>query len=189
MMADQSQNGSHSRKLGFQSFLLILTISALSNLATLAFALFFMEWQTDLSVFDRGNCVDIDQKFLCFIDEPPDDAGLISVLSSFYTNIIVILIAILALVATIATISIRFSSRQQIESELPDLTEAFFTSAVGSRKVETILSTQLQDANEKLQTQDDLLNAILKKIEGIEYRLEELDTGENVEPPEDQEEE
>lgn len=187
-MADQPRNGSHSRKLGFQSFLLILAISALSTLATLALALFFMEWQTDLSVFDRGNCIEAYQKFLCFIDKPPSDSGLVSVLSSFYTNIIVILIAILALVATIATIGIRFSSRQQIESELPDLTEAFFTSAVGSSKVEAILSTQLLDANNKLQAQDELLNAMLRKIDKIEYRLEEIDTGENVELPEGQEE-
>ena len=148
-----------------------------------------MEWQTDLSVFDRGNCIEAYQKFLCFFDQPLDDSGLVSVLSSFYTNIIVILIAILALVATIATISIRFSSRQQIESELPDLTEAFFKSAVGSRKVEEILSAQLLDANNKLQTQDELLNAMLVKIENIEYRLEELDTGENVALPEEQEDE
>lgn len=187
-MADQSRNGSHSQKLGFQSFLLILTISALSTLATLALALFLMEWRTDLSVFDRGNCIETYKKFLCFIDEPPNDSGLVSVLSNFYTNIIVILIAILALVATIATISIRFSSRQQIESELPDLTESFFKSAVGSSKVETILSAQLSEANNKLQSQDELLNAVLGRIEKIEYRLEGLDTGENVELPEGQEE-
>ena len=187
-MADQSRNGAHSRKLGFQSFLLILTISALSTLVTLAFALFLMEWRTDLSVFDRGNCIEAYQGLFCFIEQPLDDSGLVSVLSTFYTNIIVILIAILALVTTIATIGIRFSSRQQIESELPDLTEAFFMSAVGSKKVETILSTQMQESNDRLQSQEELLNAMLEKIERIEYRLEELDTGENVVLPEDQEE-
>lgn len=187
-MVDQPRNGSNAKKLGFQSFLLILTISSLVTLVTLALALILMEWSANLSVFDRGNCVEIDQRFICFIDAPPDDSGLISVLSNFYTNVLVILIAILALVATIATISIRFSARQQIESELPDLTEAFFLSVVGSKKVEEILSTQLSEANAKLKSQDELLNAVLEKIESIEYRLEELDTGEKVAPPEEQEE-
>lgn len=184
-MAEQAQNGAQSKKLSYQSFAIISLISSVTALSVIALVLLFMNWRARFSVFDRGNCVEVYQGLMCFIDEPLDESALVSVLSGFYTNIIVILIAILALVATISTISIRFSSRQHVESELPDLTEAYFTSAVGSSKVELILSKKLGAVEGDLRKQDELLNAMLSKIERIEYRLEDLDTGESVEPPEE----
>lgn len=186
-MSEKLTNKSSSR-LGLLSFAIIVFVSAATTLAVILFANFVLEWRFNLSMVDRDHCFEVGGQFWCPIDEPLSDAGLVSVLSSFYTNVIVILIAILALVTTAATIGIRYSARQQIDHELPDLTETFFQSTIGTSKVEGILQKSFEETKSTVEKHDGLINGTLERLDELTDRLNEIDTGESVEAPDDPEE-
>ena len=186
-MSEQQRNGSSS-KLGGQSFLIIFITSISTTLVTLFILNLHFQWDANISMMDRGNCFDLGDHSWCGVARPLDSAGLVSVLSDFYTNIIVILIAILALVTTLATISIRFSARQQIENELPDHTETFFESSKGTMRLEQVLVSQFSDMRKQVEDQEKFVNEILDRMSIIEDRLEWVDSGDNVLPPDDDEE-
>ncbi|MGJ8587683.1 MAG: hypothetical protein ACSHXW_05985 [Yoonia sp.] len=116
--------------------------------------------------------------------------GMIAVLSSFYTNLIVILIGVLTLIGIIAALSLRYSAKQHVEAELPTLTEDFFTKNSGRK----LLMEQIAEGNieiagtvshlsEKSGEYGEFIAGFSERLERLEYLAEEMDTGEIVTPP------
>lgn len=96
------------------SFAIIFLCSGVTALvACLAFYL-FITWRVHHLPLPMSGCTNIAEKHVCFFDGSYDSDGMISALSNFYTNLIVILIAILTIVVALATLSIRYSAKQHV---------------------------------------------------------------------------
>lgn len=119
--------------------------------------------------------------------------GMIAVLSSFYTNLIVILIGILTLIGIIAALSLRYSAKQHVEAELPTLTESFFANNSGKKLlIEQIaegisgMKGTVDHLSEKSGEHGEFIAGFSERLERLEHLLEEMDTGEVVTEPNDE---
>ena len=99
---------------------------------------------------------------------------MIAALSSFYTNLIVIL----TLIGIIAALSLRYSAKQHVEAELPTLTENFFTKNSGK----TLLVQQIAEESkemkgtvdrlvEKSGNHGEFIAGFSERIERLEFQL------------------
>ncbi|MCT4654307.1 MAG: hypothetical protein N4A65_00715 [Cohaesibacter sp.] len=149
-----------------------------------------------------GSCLDLGGEHLCLIRGDETGGDLLSALSSFYTNVIVILIALLTVVLGLSFFSLKYSAKAHVDSELPELTDGFFQYGRGAPLIKDAVSRHSETHDEEIKkemrekVERDLLNSraevdgllmrideMQEKIDGIEYHLESLDSGELVIAP------
>tara|TARA_R110002073_G_scaffold129935_6_gene276481 strand:+ start:2799 stop:3194 length:396 start_codon:yes stop_codon:yes gene_type:complete len=121
--------------------------------------------------------------------------GMISVLSTFYTNLIVIMVSILTLIGVIAALSIRYSAKQHVEAELPQLTSAYFTTGQGKVIMAEGLVTATADISERFRaleeinlTNNEFISGFSDKLNLLQREVDSMDTGQVVSSAEDADE-
>lgn len=172
---------------------IVIATAALSSLLTLAAAYGWTRFRVLFSTFPESDCWTYADQSICFFDNTMTSEGMIAVLSSFYTNLIVILIGILTLIGIIAALSLRYSAKQHVEAELPTLTENFFTNnsgrtllieqiAEGSREMRVTVDRLLEKSREH----GEFIAGFSERLERLEFSVEEMDTGETVTEPDEE---
>ncbi|PTA98370.1 MULTISPECIES: hypothetical protein [Sulfitobacter] len=168
---------------------IVMATAVLTSLLTLSMVYGWTRFRVLFSTFPESDCWTYANQSICFFDNTMTSDGMIAALSSFYTNLIVIL----TLIGIIAALSLRYSAKQHVEAELPTLTENFFTKNSGK----TLLVQQIAEESkemkgtvdrlvEKSGNHGEFIAGFSERIERLEYLVEEMDTGETVtEPDED----
>ncbi|WP_313138050.1 hypothetical protein [Paracoccus jeotgali] len=170
-----------------------MTTASLTSLLTLAAAYGWTRFRILFSTFPESDCLTYANQSICFFDNTMTSDGMIAALSSFYTNLIVILIGILTLIGIVAALSLRYSAKQHVEAELPTLTKNFFTDNSGR----TLLIEQIAEGSremkgtvdglsEKSGHHSEFIAGFSERLERLEYLVEEMDTGETVTEPDEQ---
>lgn len=170
-----------------------MATAVLTSLLTLAAAYGWTRFRVIFSTFPESDCWTYADQSICFFDNSMTSDGMLAVLSSFYTNLIVILIGILTLIGIVAALSLRYSAKQHVEAELPTLTKDFFANNSGR----TLLIEQIAEGSREMKsTVDELLErsgnhgefiaGFSERLERLEYLVEEMDTGEIVTEPEEE---
>jgi hypothetical protein len=170
---------------------IVMATAFVTSLLTLAAAYSWTRLRVLFSTFPESDCWTYADQSICFFDNTMTSDGMIAVLSSFYTNLIVILIGILTLIGIIAALSLRYSAKQHVEAELPTLTENYFTNNSGRRLlIEQIaegnseMKSTLSRLTEKSGEHGEFIAGFSERLERLEYLVEGMDTGETVtEPP------
>lgn len=172
---------------------IVIATAVLSSIATLAVAYGWTRFRVIFATFPESDCWTYADQSICFFDNTMTSDGMIAVLSSFYTNLIVILIGILTLIGIIAALSLRYSAKQHVEAELPTLTKNFFTNNSGR----TLLIEQIAEASremkddidgllEKSRDHGEFIAGFSDRLEHLEYQVEGMDTGETVTKPDEE---
>jgi len=148
-----------------------------------------------ISEFSNSDCYDMRDETVCFFRNNMKSDGMISVLSTFYTNLIVIMVSILTLIGVIAALSIRYSAKQHVEAELPELTSAYFTTgqgknlmAVGVTTATEDLNKEIRSLNEAITTHNEFISGFSEKLTQLQYEVDSMDSGQVVVMGEDAEE-
>ncbi len=169
---------------------IVMTTAFLTSLLTLAAAYCWTRFRVLFSTFPESDCWTHAGQSICFFDNTMTSDGMIAVLSSFYTNLIVILIGILTLIGIIAALSLRYSAKQHVEAELPTLTQNFFTNSSGKKLLIEQISEGVSEMNatvsrlsEKSGEYGEFIAGFAERLEHLEYLLEKIDTGEIVTEP------
>lgn len=169
---------------------IVIATALLTSLLILAVAYGWTRFRVVFSTFPESDCWTHAGQSICFFDNTMTSDGMIAVLSSFYTNLIVILIGILTLIGIIAALSLRYSAKQHVEAELPTLTQNFFTNNSGKKLlIEQIaegaseMSDSVNRLSRKSEEHDEFIAGFSERLERLEYLLEEMDTGEVVTEP------
>jgi hypothetical protein len=177
------------------SFALIFLSSSVTALLACVCFYLYVNWRFDQLPLPISNCLDIAETKICFFNGNYDSDGMISVLSNFYTNLIVILIAILTIVVALATLSIRYSAKQHVEADLPTLTQSFFVDGRGTQIIDKTIEKRNEDIRTilgqiqaKQEEHSEFIDGFSGRLERLEYHLENIDTGEEVTSPDDEDE-
>lgn len=169
---------------------IVMGTAFLTSLMTLATAYSWTRFRVLFSTFPESDCWTHAGRSICFFDNTMTSDGMIAVLSSFYTNLIVIFIGILTLIGIIAALSLRYSAKQHVEAELPTLTQNFFTNNSGKKLlIEQIaegiseMRGTVSQLSEKSEEHGEFIAGFSERLEHLEYLVEEVDTGEIVTAP------
>lgn len=171
--------------------ILILT-AVLTTAAVLFVAYGWTKFRVVFSTFPETDCWTSASRSICFFDNNMTSDGMIAVLSSFYTNLIVILIGILTLIGIIAALSLRYSAKQHVEAELPMLTKDFFAKNSGR----TLLLAQIAELSKDMKDEvaslsvksgehSEFIAGFSERLELLEFLIEDTDTGQKVTAPEE----
>lgn len=178
------------------TFAIICLTSALSTIATIWALYFFTNIFVGLTEFSGGNCYELTNERVCFFENALDSQSMMSVLTSFYSNLIVILVSILTLIGVVTALGIRYSAKQHVEAELPDLTSEFFGSSHGSKLIDERielnyggLSKELEEVKGALRDHDEFIAGFSEKLVHFQYQLDSMDGGQYVYYDDDVEEE
>jgi len=169
---------------------IVMATAILTSLMTLAVAYGWTRLRVIFSQFPESDCFTLGHQSICFFDNTMTSDGMIAVLSSFYTNLIVILIGILTLIGIIAALSLRYSAKQHVEAELPTLTENFFTNNSGKTLLDERIAEKIGEMkgtvsqlSEKSGEHGEFIAGFSERLEHLEYLVEGMDTGEVVTEP------
>lgn len=169
---------------------IVMATAVLTSLLTLAVAYGWTRLRVLFSTFPESDCLTLTDQSICFFDNTMTPDGMIAVLSSFYTNLIVILIGILTLIGIIAALSLRYSAKQHVEAELPTLTNNFFTNNTGRgllieqiAEVNREMKANVEELREKSRDYGEFIAGFSDRLERLEYLVEAMDTGEVVTEP------
>ncbi|MEP0503330.1 MAG: hypothetical protein ABJD13_02475 [Paracoccaceae bacterium] len=124
----------------------------------------------------------------CFYSEEWDSATYLSVISTFYTTLITVLIALQALISWISFIVIRNSNRQEIESEIEKEIPNFFRTRDADTILRNALNENLASAAEAAlkeardyedkaveALQSSVYDDLIPQLAGMKAALEEMD--------------
>lgn len=169
---------------------IVMATASLTSLITLAAGYGWTHFRVLFSTFPESDCWTHAGRSICFFDNTMTSDGMIAVLSSFYTNLIVILIGILTLIGVIAALSLRYSAKQHVEAELPTLTQNFFTNNSGKKLLIEQIANGISEMkgtvsrlSEKSGEHGEFIAGFSERLERLEYLVEEVDTGEVVTAP------
>lgn len=129
--------------------------------------------------FLNGRDCDVYGKvYACFIsaDQNWGDASYLQLLTGFYGTIITVLIAVLTIVAALGAYTLRVSSRNQIEQELPVHVSDFFEMDRGVKKIKALADDAVDRAlNARLQNLErPQTGALAEDLQYIEQQLDAL---------------
>ncbi|PZX03189.1 hypothetical protein LX82_03791 [Celeribacter halophilus] len=140
-----------------------------------------------MSEFSPSDCYEGQETTVCVFKNNLSSDGMISVISTFYTNLIVILVAILTIIGIIAALSIHYSAKQHVETELPELTELFFTTGKGKPLLKegfdqqsSALQVKLTEVEESISSHTEFISGFSDRLNKLEYNIENMDTGQTV---------
>lgn len=188
-MSNQSSDFSMKESKGWTSahLLCVVVLSSLvASFCTLA-AFFFFQKTPSAVFFNGSNCVVIGDRSVCFFSKSMSDTDTMTVMTSFYSNIIVVIIAMLTLAATFAAITIRASAKAHVETELPGLTVKFFEGEGGKVVLSSIKSDDIGEIRKKLDelyasavSNEKYIYAIIDKIDEMQHLIDDGDFGASV---------
>lgn len=177
------------------TFGIVILTAVFATLATLALVYAFSNVSIRISEFPKSSCYDMNGSTVCFFRNIMESDGMISVLSTFYTNLIVIMVSILTLIGVIAALSIRYSAKQHVEAELPQLTSAYFTTGQGKVIMAEGLVTATADISERFRaleeinlTNNEFISGFSDKLNLLQREVDSMDTGQVVSSAEDADE-
>lgn len=181
-MSQENPNGTATpSKLTFG---IIFLTAVLTTISTLAFVYFISNSSVQITEFSKSDCAEMNDVTVCFFKNNMQSDGMISVLSSFYTNLIVIMVSILTLVGILAALSIRYSAKQHVEAELPELTSTYFTTGNGKNLLIAGISTANEDQNVRLLSlekaiseHNEFISGFSDKLINLQYEVDNLDSG------------
>tara|TARA_R100000789_G_scaffold100384_2_gene110301 strand:+ start:1001 stop:1597 length:597 start_codon:yes stop_codon:yes gene_type:complete len=166
---------------------IVVVTSALATLATLALVYAFSNMSIRISEFPMSSCYEMQKSTVCFFKDDMRSDGMISVLSTFYTNLIVIMVSILTLIGVLAAFSIRYSAKQHVEAELPELTSAYFTTGEGKSLMAAGLLQVTEDISAKFQALEEInlinnefISGFSDRLNQLQYEVDSMDTGQIV---------
>jgi hypothetical protein len=169
------------------TFGIIFLTAVLATLATIAVVYAISNMSIRISEFSKSDCYDMNDATVCFFRNNMESDGMISVLSTFYTNLIVIMVSILTLIGVIAALSIRYSAKQHVEAELPELTSAYFTTGQGKNLMAAGLLTATEHFNERFRALDELnvthnefISGFSDKLTQFQFEVDSMDSGQIV---------
>lgn len=169
---------------------IVMVTAVLTTLLTLSVVYWWTRLRVIFSTFPESDCLTLKKQSICFFNNSMTSDGMIAVLSSFYTNLIVILIGILTLIGIIAALSLRYSAKQQVEAELPAITKGFFANNSGRKLLIGLISEETGEIRGNIDTllsradeHSEFIAGFSERLEKLEYLIEELDTGEIVTEP------
>lgn len=170
------------------TFGIIFLTAVFATLLTMAVVYVFSNMNVQISEFSNSDCYDMRDATVCFFRNNMESDGMISVLSTFYTNLIVIMVAILTLIGVIAALSIRYSAKQHVEAELPELTSAYFTTGPGKAIMGQALSAATEELSngivsldQKVSTHSEFISGLHDKLTSLQYEVDSMDSGQVVE--------
>lgn len=165
----------------------VAIVSALVATVVLIVAFLVLHNSPGFVFFNKSNCVVINEEAICFLSKSLGDTDTITVLTSFYSNIIVVIIAMLTLAAAFAAITIRVSARSHVESELPVLTEQFFEAKGGKRLLSSLsetavapLQTSLISLTDDTRKDREVLYALVERVSALQEFIDKKDFGVSV---------
>ncbi|MDV2966350.1 hypothetical protein RZ532_10220 [Nitratireductor aquimarinus] len=169
---------------------IVMATAALTSLLTLAVLYGWTRFRVLFSTFPASDCWTYADKSICFFENTMTSDGMIAVLSSFYTNLIVILIGVLTLIGIIAALSLRYSAKQHVEAELPGLTKNFFTNSSGRALLIEQISEEIRETKATVDAlkaksgeHTEFIGGLSERMERLDSLFEEIDTGETVTEP------
>ncbi len=169
------------------TFGIIFFTAVFATFATMAVVYAVSNMSIQIAEFPKSTCYDMNDTTTCFFRDNMESGGMISVLSTFYTNLIVIMVSILTLIGVIAALSIRYSAKQHVEAELPQLTSAYFTTGQGKILMASELSTATEDILKKVRTleeqnliNNEFISGFSDKLTQLQYEVDSMDTGQVV---------
>jgi hypothetical protein len=169
------------------TFAIVFLTAVFATLLTIAIVYAFSNMSVSISEFSNSDCYDMRDATACFFKSNIDSDGMVSVLSTFYTNLIVIMISILTLIGIIAALSIRYSAKQHVEAELPELTSAYFATGQGKSLMEEALSSTTKALSERIDALDnsvlehyEFISGFSDKLTQLQYEMDSMDSGQTV---------
>jgi hypothetical protein len=169
------------------TFGIVFLTAVFATLATIAVVYAISNMSIQISEFSKSDCYEMNDTTVCFFKNSMESDGMIAVLSTFYTNLIVIMVSILTLIGVIAALSIRYSAKQHVEAELPQLTSAYFTTGQGKDLMAAGLSTATEYINEKFHaleevnvTHNEFISGFSDKLIQLQYEVDSMDSGQIV---------
>ncbi|EEE37713.1 hypothetical protein RKLH11_1549 [Rhodobacteraceae bacterium KLH11] len=173
-----------------QTISIVALTAVVSTLATLGVIYMITNFKFSFLALPQEHCISINESHMCFFTGSIESDGMISVLSTFYTNLIVILIAILTIIGILSALSLRYSAKQHVEAELPQLTTSYFDSAHGRKAIDErvtekskVTDAEIQKLREIGKDHSEFISGFSERLQKLEYNFEEIDTGETVSVP------
>lgn len=118
----------------------------------------------DLSLLSSTSCGRGDEYIYCFFDDDWDSGTYLSVITSFYSTVITVLLGLLGAVAAFTFFAIRSSAFQQAEETIANEVDRFFTTDMRAKEVVRDGVQQVAEGEFK---------QIIRRLEKIETELEE----------------
>lgn len=118
----------------------------------------------DLSLLSSTSCGRGDEYVFCFFDDNWDSGTYLSVITSFYSTVITVLLGLLGAVAAFTFFAIRSSAFQQAEETIANEVERFFTT---DKRAKEVIKDSLPELVE------DEFKDVADRLENIETQLEE----------------
>lgn len=167
-------------KKGTTNIAVSIFFGAVGAFAVLLLAVFSGYWVLDLSFLSTASCGRDDDYVYCFFDDVWDSATYLSVVTSFYSTVITVLIALMALVAGLAYIAIRNSYFQRGEETIEKEVVRFFKTDDGEMKIRKGLKTIKEIEKENIDLRLDVIEVALEEA-GIPFQKLRLDDEEKTE--------
>ena len=176
---DVPQNGHIKYHLAWSALVSVVC----SLIIITIFYFYFANYAAD-KVMYPANCYESSLKTICFFDRSSSSFDIISVITSFYTNIIVILIAIITIVAALVALSMKYTTRVHAEAELPVVTKSLFDADAGREILKNVTNVQfasinneINNLNSRQKDMQEIQNALVEKYERFQERFESVDLG------------
>ncbi|MCL7999648.1 hypothetical protein M8994_15485, partial [Brucella sp. 21LCYQ03] len=167
-----------------------LTVAAVSAFVATAITIclqFYLDKSQSKIFVNSSNCVEMNGQPVCFLSSPLADIDVLSTMTSFYSNLIVLLVALLTITAAFAALTIRASAKNHVENELPQLTQRFFESDDGKEIIKKInekglgeITSALTKLDEKNQEGSELIAALVEKTDQIQSFIDSNDFGGSI---------
>lgn len=103
-----------------------------------------------INLIEPSNCIHNNIISACYFDKTWYSSNYLSTLTSFYNTIIVILITIITLIGALAFLSIKHSAKNQIDAQLPELTEDYFNGRHGKENLREIFYSEAAELTKKV---------------------------------------
>ena len=137
---------------------------AIGAIVVLLLAAFVGYLFLDLSLLSSASCGSADDYVYCFFDDDWDSGTYLSIITSFYSTVITVLLGLLGAVAAFTFFAIRSSAFQQAEETIANEVERFFTI---DKRAKEVIKDSLPELVE------DEFKDVADRLENIETQLEE----------------
>lgn len=161
-------------KKGTTNIAVSIFFGAVGAFAVLVLAVFSGYWVLDLSFLPAASCGKGDDYVYCFFDDVWDSATYLSIVTSFYSTVITVLIALMALVAGLSYIAIRSSYFQRGEETIEKEVVRFFKTDEGKMKIREGLGTIEEIDKENIELRFEVIEVALEEAEIPFQKLKKL---------------
>lgn len=162
----------------------IIGISVLTTIVSIALLYLFLNTNVKFSEFPKSNCMPTDNGTFCFFNNNMPAGGMISALSGFYTNLIIIMTAFMTILGILVAFNIQHNAKVKVETELPQLVSSFFKSMDGKSILDEQISFKFQEIKKELESlktivheANEILSGHSSGINEIKDYIDKNDTG------------